>query len=422
MADLTQQELEEAEALRRKQQSAQSIGQTSLTTNERNLRELIAIRREFFSQYRDNSDAENKKKGLLEEFLLQSQPFRDVKGFLKNIYTSTKLPELLADSLALSFHRIIDSSPDETARINKIMNGGVDPREIKLNGTENLIEQFAKEGVDLQFINEKVSTLAIMNPFSKYHQVIPIKLEDGRTLNLDVKKYAKDVFEHYQLEHNKQQNINPGSTNSHPENQQHDLPGFLALYAKEKFLEKYPQESSNFLSKEDNERIAGWKKRGEFRDQETEEFLIKIGFKKPPLQESNKRPREQHSDDEVQQNSEDEKKPIKRTLREPTGTGEFFAEKHPENQGSGIALLTNYLTALFSPLEPQKPSKQPVAEGPELPTDDAQNYLPTPLPKNQAVEKKPLDTPTYPGNKKVKWAKIIEEARTIPRRPPERCP
>ena len=37
MADLTQQELEEAEALRRKQQSAQSVEQTPLTKNEQNL-------------------------------------------------------------------------------------------------------------------------------------------------------------------------------------------------------------------------------------------------------------------------------------------------------------------------------------------------------------------------------------------------
>ena len=341
----TTEELEQ-EDLRRKKQ----FEQTPLTKNEENLRVLINERLEFFSQHRNNSDTEKVNNDRLRNFLFKSQPFRDVIGFLENIYTS----ELLADSLALSFHRIIDSSPEETARINKIKNGGIDPREIKLSGGENLIEQFEKEGVDLQFINEKVNTLAIMNPFSKYHQVIPIKLEDGRTLNLDVKQYAKDAFEHYQLEHNKQQNTQP-DPKLYQEN--HNLPGFLALYAKEKFLEKYPQESSNFLSKKDEEAIAGWKKRGEFRDQETEEFLIKIGFKKPPLQESNKRPREQHSDD----------------------------------------------------------------EGPKLHTDDAQNYPPTPLPKKPAVEKEPLDTPTHPG-KKVTWAETIKEKRTIPCRPPERCP
>ena len=287
MANPIQQELEEAEALRRKQQ----FERAPLTKNEENLRALIEERREFFSQYRNNSDAENKKKGLLEEFLLQSQPFRDVKGFLENIAISARLPEL-AESLALSFNRIIEkynpSSPEETAHINKMKNGWIDPREIKLNGTENLIEQFAKEGVDLQFINEKVSTLAIMNPFSKYHQVIPIKLEDGRTLNLDVKKYAKDVFEHYQLKHNKQQNTQP-DPKLYQEN--HNLPGFLALYAKEKFLEKYPQEPSNFLSENDKEEIAGWKERGKLRDKRTEEFAIKIGFKKPPLQNN---PQEQN--------------------------------------------------------------------------------------------------------------------------------
>lgn len=369
MANPIQQELEEAEALRRKQQ----FERAPLTKNEENLRALIEERREFFSQYRNNSDAENKKKGLLEEFLLQSQPFRDVKGFLENIAISARLPEL-AESLALSFNRIIEkynpSSPEEIAHINKMKNGWIDPREIKLNGTENLIEQFAKEGVDLQFINEKVLTLAIMNPFSKYHQFVPIKLEDGRTLNLDVKQYAKDAFEHYQLKHNEQQNTQPGSTNSHPENQQHNLPGFLALYAKEKFLEKYPQEPSNFLSKNDKEGIAGWKKRGELRDQRTKEFLIKIGFTKPPLQESNKRTQEQHPDDEVQQNS----KRLRPEDKESTNPPEQPDLKPQARKG----ILRRPPTPDHSPERP--PENQEKRSEKKTPTDTP-NYLPTPLPK-----------------------------------------
>ena len=363
MADLTQQELEEAEALRRKQQSAQSVEQTPLTKNEETLRALIENRSKFFSQDSNNSDTENKKKGrnFLNEFLFISKDFDNAKGFLENIAISAKLPAL-AESLELSFDRIIEkynpSSPEETARINKIKNGGIDPREIKLSGGENLVEQFAKEGVDLQFINEKVRTLSLMNPFSKYHQFIPIKLEDGRTLNLDVKKYAKDAFEHYQLKHNEQQNTQP-DPKLYQEN--HNLPGFLALYAKEKFLEKYPQERSNFLSKKDEEAIAGWKKRGEFRDQETEEFLIKIGFKKPPLQ---KNPQEQNI-----------------------------------NEGP--------------PSGPQKNPQEPVSSGAQerkgilrKPSDTSVlNYLPTPLGPKQGVR---FTQDTKPSPAESSWAARVE--------------
>jgi hypothetical protein len=297
MINSQQQELEDAENLRKKNQLGSiRIEETILTKNEENLRQLIENRSKFFSQDSNNSDPGNKKKvrNFLNEFLLLSKDFDNGKGFLEKISISARLPEL-AESLAVSFDKMIEkyipSSPEEIERFNKIKNGGIASNKIKLNGEENLIEQFNREGVDLKFIEEKINTLSIMNPFSKYHQIIPIKLEDGRTLNLDVKKYAKDAFEHYQLKHNEQQNIQPGSTNSHRENQQHNLPGFLALYAKEKFLEKYPQEPSNFFSKNDKKEIAHWQKIGELRDKSIEVFAVEFGFKKSPLQ---KNPQEQN--------------------------------------------------------------------------------------------------------------------------------
>ena len=393
-------ELETAEALGR-EQSAQSIEEARIAK----LEELVKAIKEGSVVFPDNSSEtkaqEKTKLSLVEIFCRQSQQFNDVVEFLEATAGLLKLPE------KLTFASLTETSKSEHPFASKGVQRLFNTPIIKLNQEENLIEQFVKEKVDLQFINKQINEhrvnkhpdLSKMNPFSKYHQLIPIKLEDGtdRTLNLDVKQYAKDVFEHYQLEHNTKLNSQQDSTNSQRENQRHELPGFLALYAKEEFLKKYPHESSNFLSEKDKEEIVGLKKLGKLIDERNEKFLInlkelgklinernekfliKAGFKKPPQQNN---PQEQNINEGPP--SGPQKSSQEQNINEgpPSGPQKSSQEQNI-NEGP--------------PLGPQNSNREQPALGPKgiLKKSPTYNSFPEPPTENQTEGINYLPTPLF---------------------------
>jgi hypothetical protein len=126
-------ELEELKKLRERRLSAEGIEPTPLTKNEQNLLELIEMRRKFLEIIND-PNAQEVKSGLPGDFLLKTKYVKNAIEFLETAATILKLPEI-ADSLAKGLNTMIEkynpSSPEETARINKIKNGGVDPNEMK---------------------------------------------------------------------------------------------------------------------------------------------------------------------------------------------------------------------------------------------------------------------------------------------------
>ena len=177
--------------LRKKTPSEQSIGQTSLTTNERNLRELIKMRREFFEKIND-PNTEKVKSGLPGDFLYKSDYFVMAKEFLENAATFFKLPQI-ANSFAKGLNEMIEEynpSPDVTRHFNKIMNGGADPNGIKLNVQENIFKQLEKIGVTDK-IDEKISGFARYLDKNRPH-FVPMELPDGKFLFLDINRYDRD--------------------------------------------------------------------------------------------------------------------------------------------------------------------------------------------------------------------------------------
>ena len=227
-----------------------------LEKNKRNLSELVARRSAYFQQNDENSDQKKNddKKNFIEEFLA---PYLEKFGMLKKSWSEgdvAKNTGAIADSFAEKVDSLMEkylpSSPQEKANTQKALrNLGIgDSNKIKLESGENLIDQLKEKGVNLQEINDQVKQMALINPFSKDDQSIPIKLKDGRTLNLDVKQYAEDLFEHNQLQKNTDANSRNGS-----QTQQIELSGPLALYGKQKFNEKFPKD--DVVSEEDKKSI-----------------------------------------------------------------------------------------------------------------------------------------------------------------------
>lgn len=291
--------------------------------------------------------------------------------------------------------------------------------QIKLNREENLIDQLNREGVNLKLINEKLmfDNLAIENPFKKSSQTIRIELDDKRFFILDIRKYAEDAFEHYQVKSNTQQN----TSNSNQANDEFELRGLLALYAKEKFLEKYPDKSSNLLSENEKKEIVDWKKRGEIWDLKIDEFAQEFGFKELSSSKNNKDnppsgPQQQNADEGTQDSYQKQppsgpqaNKPIKGILKNP-------APNYPPEQLSGSKPA----------FQASNNKEQTVAEGPQKrensPTNDTPYYLPTRLPKNQTgrFEEKTPNTPADLGGitakRRVTWADKMEQVKFIPGR------
>ena len=185
--------------------------------------------------------------------------------------------------------KYLPSSPQEKDNVQKALRrlGVEDTNKIKLKSGENLIDQLKENGVNLQEINDQVKQMALINPFSKDNQSIPIKLKDGRELRLDVKQYAEDLFAHNQLQKNTDANFRNGS-----QNQQIELSGPLALYGKQKFNEKFPQEGATIsISDEEKNSIENFQANADASDQKREEALKKFAEKFGFKIENNKSPK-----------------------------------------------------------------------------------------------------------------------------------
>ena len=188
-------ELEELKKLRERRLSAEGIEPTPLTKNEQNLLELIEMRRKFLEIIND-PNAQEVKSGLPGDFLYKSDYFVMAKEFLENAATFFKLPQI-ADSFAKGLNEMIEEynpSPDVTRHFNKIMNGGADPNEIKLNVQENIFKQLEKIGVTAK-IDEAISGFARYLDKNRSH-FVPMELPDGKFLFLDINRYDRDREQH----------------------------------------------------------------------------------------------------------------------------------------------------------------------------------------------------------------------------------
>ena len=233
---------EEDGDLRKKKLSEQSIEPTPLTKSEQNLRALIKMRREFFEKIND-PNAQKVKSGLPGDFLYESEYFKIALGLLETAAALFKLPQI-ADSFAKGLNEMIEEynpSPDVTRHFNKIMNGGADPNEIKLNVEKNIYEQLEKLKVTdstdkkiltyADYINEK--TLTYAQYLDKRSHFIPMELPDGKFLFLDISRYYRDREQHLAegpplgpQESNQKQHVAEGpqdSTQKNPDEGQ--LPG-----------------------------------------------------------------------------------------------------------------------------------------------------------------------------------------------------
>ena len=273
---------------------AKSAEEIELEKNKKTLSGLVALRSAFFQQ--DGEDSNKKsddKKNFIGEFLA---PYLENFGTLKkswsegNVARNTgAIADFLAEKIDSLMEKYLPSSPQEKNNVQKALRrlGVEDTNKIKLESGENLIDQLKEKGVNLQEINDQVKQMALINPFSKDNQSIPIELPDGRKLRLDVKQYAEDLFAHNQLQKNTDANSRD-SSQSH----QIKLSGPLELYGKQKFNEKFPQEGVKIpLSDQDIESIKAIQVNANASDKKREEFAEKFGFgndKSPTLETTEK--------------------------------------------------------------------------------------------------------------------------------------
>ena len=265
---------------------AKSAEEIELEKNKKNLSELVALRSAFFQQ--DGEDSTKKsddKKNFIEEFLA---PYLENFGTLKKSWSEESVARntgAIADYFTEKFDSLMEkylpSSSQEKDNFEKFRNrilSSENANKIKLESDENLIDQLKQNGFslnDLEKINNKINMTTIINPFSQDNQSIPIELSDGRKLRLDVKKYAEDLFAHNQLQKNTDANFINGS-----QTQQIELSGPLALYGKQKFNEKFPQEGVKIpLYDEEKKSIENFQANADASDQKREEALKKFGFK-----------------------------------------------------------------------------------------------------------------------------------------------
>jgi len=174
----------------------------------------------------------------------------------------------------------------------------------------------------------------IINPFSQDNQSIPIKLKDGRELRLDVKQYAEDLVEYNQLQKNTDANSRNGS-----QTQQIELSGPLALYGKQKFNEKFPQEGERVtLSDEESNSIRGVKQEAERLDQidrkNVENFAKECGFKI----ENNKSPTLETPEKIGEEDLKEATKLLRGILKSPEKSGTENSSNQKPRKGVGFGL------------------------------------------------------------------------------------
>lgn len=316
---------------------AKSAEEIELEKNKKTLSELVALRSAFFQQdgKKSNTNSDDKK-NFIGEFLA---PYLENFGTLKKSWSEGDVARntgAIADRFAEKFDSLMEkylpSSPQEKDNFKKFRNKILhveDPNKIKLESGANLIDQLKEKGVNLQEINDQVKQMALINPFSKDNQSIPIKLKDGSTLNLDVKQYAEDLFAHNQLQKNTDANSRNGS-----QTQQIELSGPLALYGKQKFNEKFPQEGERVtLSDEESNSIRGVKQEAERLDQidrkNVENFAKECGFKI----ENNKSPTLETPEKIGEEDLKEATKLLRGILKSPEKSGtENPSNEKPKNR------------------------------------------------------------------------------------------
>jgi hypothetical protein len=321
---------------------AKSAEETELEKNKKTLSELVALRSAFFQQ--DGEDSNKKsddKKNFIGEFLA---PYLENFGTLKKSWSDGDVARntgAIADCFTEKFDSLMEkylpSSPQEKENFDKFKNKILhveDSNKIKLKSDENLIDQLKEKGVNLQEINDQVKQMALINPFSKDNQSIPIELSDGRKLRLDVKQYAEDLFAHNQLQKNTDANSRNGS-----QTQQIELSGPLALYGKQKFNEKFPQEGATIsISEEEKKSIEGFKQEAERLDQidrkNEENFAKKLGFKI----ENNKSPTLETPIKIGEEDLKNAMKLLKGILKSPEKSGTENPSNEKPRKGVGFGL------------------------------------------------------------------------------------
>jgi hypothetical protein len=259
---------------------AKSAEEIELENNKKTLSELVALRSNYFQQDDEKSNTKSdNKKNFIEEFLA---PYLENFGMLKKSWSQgdiTKNTGAIADFLGgkidSMMEKYLPTSSQEKANVQKAEgNLGVeDPNKIKLKSGENLIDQLKEKGFDLNEVNNKINMTAIINPFSKDDQSIPIKL-NGKEFRIDVKQYAEDLVEYNQIQKNTNTNTKDSS-----QSQQIELSGILDLYGKHKFNEKFPQEGVKIpLSEEEKKSIENFQANANASDKKRGEFAKKFGF------------------------------------------------------------------------------------------------------------------------------------------------
>ena len=315
---------------------AKSAEEIEFEKNKKTLSELVALRSAFFQQDGEKSNTKSDdKKNFMEEFLA---PYLKNFGTLKNSWSegdvdrnTRGIANYFAEKFDSLMEKYLPSSPQEKDNFQKTLRnlGAEDLNKIKLKSDENLIDQLKEKGVNLQEINDQVKQMALINPFSKDNQSIPIKLKDGRTLNLDVKQYAEDLFEHNQLQKNTDANSRNGS-----QTQQIELSGPLALYGKQKFNEKFPQEDAKIpLSDEEINSIENFHANANARDKKREENLKKFAEKFGLKIENNKSPTSKTTEKIGKEDLTNATELLKGILKSPEKSGtEKTSDEEPERR------------------------------------------------------------------------------------------
>jgi hypothetical protein len=270
----------------------------TLSPEEENLSRFLQSRfrsLERFEGQENNNKAKPKdedKKKFIEKLLA---PYLENFGKLKQSWQDgevVKNTEIIADFLGgkidSMMEKYLPTSSQEKANVQKAEgNLGVEnPNKIKLESGENLIDQLKENGFDLNEVNNKINMTAIINPFSKDDQSIPIKL-NGKEFRIDVKQYAEDLAQYNQLQKNTDANSQEGL-----QSQQIKLSGILDLYGKHKFNEKFSDEGAKIqLSDQEKQSIKNFQANANASDKKREEtlkkFAEKFGFTIPENKSQN---------------------------------------------------------------------------------------------------------------------------------------
>ena len=245
------------EALRKKQKLAQSIEETRRENLEA-LIEAIKERSVFFSN--DSFESQDQKKtklNLVEGFCRELPLFNDAVKLLEETANLLKLPVMAKsvaeglDSFATKHFSSPEKNPYDLIRVR-----GFNPKEIKLNGQENLVDQLKAKGANLESIDARIEKCTRYLDKKRSH-FIPIILPDGRVLTLDINQYDRDKE---QLEESQKSNQEqPASKRPIKGILKKPAPNYFAERNSEnqekRFEEKTPTTIPNYLP----EQLSGFK-------------------------------------------------------------------------------------------------------------------------------------------------------------------